>query len=270
MPLARLARGLTEDAEAWLKETALSMAAEHRVRIEAALPERRRWIARGYDHKTAELMARRRLVSGAARRGDAGAQAELAAVREEQGRLVAGKRRGLASLDAEPSLIEAGETAMIAHALVLPTDDPEERRRHDADVEAIAVDFARAHEEAAGAAVGDVSRPALARREGLGDWPGFDLRSRRPAGARGPAEDRAIEVKGRAGSGAVEVSANEWAAACNLRGCYWLYVVFDCATPRPRLVKVRDPFGTLLAKARGSVVVDAAEILSASTDEAGA
>ena len=39
---------------------------------------------------------------------------------------------------------------MIAHALVLPTDDPEERQRHDADVEAIAMDLARAHEEAAG------------------------------------------------------------------------------------------------------------------------
>ena len=155
-------------------------------------------ITRGYDHKTAELMARRRRVSGEARRGDAGAQAELAVVREEQRRLVAEKRRALASLDGEPSQIEPGETTMIAHALVVPTHDPEERQRHDADVEAIAMDLARAHEEAAGAAVRDVSRPPLARREGLGDWPGFDLRSLRPAGAHGPAEDRAVEVKGRA------------------------------------------------------------------------
>jgi hypothetical protein len=113
-----------------------------------------------------------------------------------------------------------------------------------------------------------VSRPALARREGLGDWPGFDLRSLRPAGALGPAEDRAIEVKGRAGTGAVEVSANEWAKACNLQKRYWLYVVYDCATPRPRLVKVRDPFGRLLATAKGSVVIAESEILSATTGEA--
>ena len=270
VPLARLARELTENADEWLKETALRMAAEHRECIKTSLPERRRWTARGYDHKTAELMARRRRASGEARQGDVGAQEELAAVREEQRRLVVEKRCGLASLEEEPSLIEPGETAMIAHALVVPTDDPEERQRHDAEVEAIAMNLARAHEEAAGATVRDVSRSVLARREGLGDWPGFDLRSLRPAGARGPAVERAIEVKGRAGSGAVEVSENEWAAACNLRGRYWLYVVFDCATPRPRLVKVRDPFGRLLAKAKGSVIITESEILSATAGEVNA
>ena len=270
VPLARLARELTENAEEWLKETALGMAARHRARIEDSLPERRRWVARGYDHKTAELMARRRRVTGEARDGDADAQAELAAVREEQRRLVAEKRRGLASLESGASLIEPGDTAMIAHALVVPTDDPEERQRHDAEVEAIAMGLARVHEEAAGATVRDVSRPVLARREGLGDWPGFDLRSLRPAGAHGPTVDRAIEVKGRAGSGAVEVSENEWAAACNLRDRYWLYVVFDCGTPRPRLVKVRDPFGRLLARAKGSVVITESEILSATAGEANA
>ena len=268
VPLARLARGLTENANEWLKETALGMAAKHRARIEDSLPERRRWIARGYDHKTVELMARRRRVTGEARDGDADAQAELAVVREEQRRLVAEKRRGLALLEAEPSLIEPGDTAMIARALVVPTGDPEDRQRHDAEVEAIAMGLARAHEEAAGATVRDVSRPVLARREGLGDWPGFDLRSLRPADAQGPAVDRAIEVKGRAGSGAVEVSENEWAAACNLRDRYWLYVVFDCGTPRPRLVKVRDPFGRLLATAKGSVVITESEILSATAGEA--
>ena len=66
----------------------------------------------------------------------------------------------------------------------------------------------------------------------------------------------------------MEVSENEWAAACNLRDRYWLYVVFDCGTPRPRLVKVRDPFGRLLARAKGSVVITESEILSATAGEA--
>ena len=159
---------------------------------------------------------------------------------------------------------------MIAHALVLPTDAPEERQRHDADVETIAMGLASAYEEAAGSAVRDVSRPALARGEGLGDSPGFDLRSMRSPDRHGSADVRAIEVKGRAKSGAVEVTENGWVEACNLRDRYWLYVVFDCATPQPRLVKVKDPFGRLLAKAKGSVIIAAAEIQSASTDEAGA
>ena len=265
VPLARLARGLTDDAEEWLRESALSRwVQECRARIEEGLPERLQWTARGYDYKTAELMVRRRRAGDEARRGDSRMQAELAIVKEAQSRLAMERKRRLALLEAEPSLIEPGRAEMIAHVVVVPTVDPEERERHDAAVEAIAMRLARAHEEAAGATVRDVSRPALARREGLGDWPGFDLRSLRPTGALGPAEDRAIEVKGRAGTGAVEVSANEWAKACNLRERYWLYVVYDCATPQPRLAKVRDPFGRLLATAKGSVVIAESEILSAS------
>ena len=73
-----------------------------------------------------------------------------------------------------------------------------------------------------------MSQPDQARRAGLTDWPGFDLLSDHPDGER-----RCIEVKGRAAGGSVEVSDNEWAKACNLRDEYWLYVVYDCATPPP-------------------------------------
>ena len=120
----------------------------------------------------------------------------------------------------------------------------------------------RSYEKRFGAEVQDVSRPELARRAGLTDWPGFDLLSRRTEGER-----RAIEVKGRAGTGGIEMSDNEWAKACNLRDEYWLYVVFDCATPHPRLVRVRDPFAKLLVRSRESIayiinpraVIEAAE-----------
>jgi len=58
------------------------------------------------------------------------------------------------------------------------------------------------------------------------------------------------------------VSSNEWAKAANLRDGYWLYVVYDCATPAPRLVRVQDPFGALLAKAKGSVLLHPRDILA--------
>ena len=118
----------------------------------------------------------------------------------------------------------------------MPTDDPEDKKRFDAEVEAIAVKVAWAFEEAAGAVVKDVSRPHLARAAGLEDNPGFDLFST-PARRR----DRGVEVKGRAGIGEVELSENEWPKACNQRERYWLYVVFDCGTPHPRLLRVQDP-----------------------------
>jgi len=119
--------------------------------------------------------------------------------------------------------------------------------------------LARAFEEAAGAMVKDVHTPALARAAGLPENPGFDLLSIRPGNDR-----RCIEIKGRAETGAVEVTMNEWARACNMRDQYWLYAVFDCATPNPRLLRVPDPFGRLLAKAKGSVLIEASEISCAS------
>ena len=69
---------------------------------------------------------------------------------------------------------------------------------------------------------------------------------------RSDGEVRSIEVKGRAGRGAIQMEANEWKQACHLGGRYWLYVVFDCATPAPRLVRVRDPFDKLLANRHSS------------------
>ncbi len=53
----------------------------------------------------------------------------------------------------------------------------------------------------------------------------------------------------------VEVTANEWAKACNMRQGYWLYAVYNCDTPTPRLARVQDPFTILLAKAKGSVLI---------------
>jgi len=138
----------------------------------------------------------------------------------------------------------------------VPTDDPDDKKRFDAEVEAIAVKIAWAFESAAGAVVRDVSKPALARAAGLVDNPGFDLLSHRAKEGQ-----RGIEVKGRAGVGDIELTENEWVKACNERGRYWLYVVFDCGTSHPRLLRVRDPFGKLVVKAKGSVRIDGAAIL---------
>jgi hypothetical protein len=76
-------------------------------------------------------------------------------------------------------------------------------------------------------------------------------------------EERAIEVKGRACVGEIELTENEWSRACNLRDRYWLYVIFDCGTPNPRLFRVQDPFYSLIATAKGGVIIDEGEVLRA-------
>ena len=244
VPLARRADDLTSTAREWIAGDALvDLVDEHRMRIEQSLPERLDWLARGCDHRSAELIAKRKRVRDRARAGDANAMAELDRVKTEQRRLAADKERSLELLRLEPTLVVAGDAEMVAHALVLPTHEREDKEHHAALVEDIAMRVAQAHEEAMGAAVHDVSRPELAHKVGLGDWPGFDLLSEPPAGDR-----RNIEVKGRAGTGDIKLSENEWTKACNLRDSYWLYAVYDCATPKPRLVRVRDPFAKLLAK----------------------
>lgn len=261
--LAVNAPKLKDQAEAFTVErVARDMATHRRQGLLATLPERERFIQRGFDYQEAELATARLKLSEKARSGNAAAAKALADVKEQQRSIAERRRLALATLRREPELVAPGGVTFLAHALVVPSTDPEDRKRHDAEVERVAIDLARAFEEAAGATVRDVSTPALARAAGLTDNPGFDLLAIYESGER-----RAIEVKGRAGTGDVEVSSNEWARAANLRGGYWLYAVYDCATPAPRLSRVRDPFGTLLAKAKGSVLIsvrevnDAAEVL---------
>src|SRR5205807_7803067 len=110
------------------------------------------------------------------------------------------------ALRRESDLIESQEIKFLAHALVVPSSDPEDRKRHDAEVELIAVRIASDYERYHGWTPRDVSKQPLARVAGLNDNPGFDILSTRPAfgatSARSTVyEERAIEVKGRVGIG---------------------------------------------------------------------
>ncbi len=251
VPLAALARRMMPDATAYTRDViAEGLAQNHRQRLIDAMPRRLEFLTRGFDYQAAELASVRARLTPKARSGDQRALSELSKVRERQRGLAASREERMETLKAEAEQIRSGEVEFLAHALVIPAYDTEDIERYDADVEAVAVEVATAYEEGLGARVEDVSRPELARRAGLTDWPGFDLRSHWPASDLGNQEERAIEVKGRAGTSQVELSANEWAMACNLGKRYWLYVVFDCATPNPRLVRVRDPFGRLLMRGR--------------------
>lgn len=218
------------------------------------------FISRGFDYQDADLAAARAKMAEKACGGDPKAKVELTKIKERQRLLARNKEEALETVRREPDLIVADDVVFLAHALVVPSSDPEDRKRHDAEVEAIAMRVALGHEGARGVSAKDVSKPDLARAAGLTDYPGFDILSR-----KGP-DERGIEVKGRAATGDVELTENEWSRAINLRERYWLYVVFDCASPQPRLVRVQDPF-KLFAKARGGVIIDDRDILAvAETD----
>jgi len=258
--LAVTADDMLEQARAYLIErVARQMALDRRETLRQTINEREAFIRKGYAYQEAELATARAKQSEKARAGNKRAQAELNRIKEQQRDLSRRRELAITILHREPELIAPTPIRFIAHALVVPSTDPIDREQHDANVERVAMDLAWAWEESEGAVVKDVHKPDLAVAAGLPPHPGFDLLSIRPNGER-----RGIEVKGRAATGEVEMEDNEWARACNMREDYWLYTVFDCASPNPRLLRVQDPFTKLLVKAKGAVRISAREITAVS------
>ncbi|MBV8676305.1 MAG: DEAD/DEAH box helicase, partial [Planctomycetaceae bacterium] len=121
-----------------------------RERLES-LPSRMDFVSRGFEYQDSELAQARGKLRDKAVAGDPRAKGELTKIKDRQKALAARREDALASLRREPDLIGAAEVAYLAHALVVPTEDPEDMWQHDAEVEAIAVKVTWAFEEAAGA-----------------------------------------------------------------------------------------------------------------------
>jgi superfamily II DNA or RNA helicase len=263
VPFAKTIATSCEQAKAYaLSHIAETIAQQHRQALQSTLSSREMFIEHGFTYQAAELAQVRVRLTERVNAGDSRARAEVTKIKARQKGLLARKAEALAVLRREPELILPGAVIFLAHALVVPSDDLEEGKWYDTTVETIAVKWARAFEEALGASVRDVSTPQLALEAGLSEWPGFDLLARRPSGM-----ELAIEVKGRAGIGDVELSENEYIKACNLRDCYWLYVVFECTKSVPRLLRIQDPFGKLIVRARGNVVIDDRDIFAVAEPE---
>jgi hypothetical protein len=254
-----MAENLKEKAREFIKNNiGLSLVEQHRILFAQLLPSRIDFINRGFDYQIAELAMIRNRLAEKARTGNVRAKVEVEKVKVRQRSLQALKETKLTELKRELDMITIGSVDFLAHALVIPADKPEEQKRYNAQVEEVAMRVATVYEESLGAKVKDVHKPELARLAGLSDWPGFDLLSIRSANTI-----LAIEVKGRADTGEVELSENEWAKAINLRDKYWLYVVYNCASHNPKLLRIQDPFGKLLFRQKGSYVIDKNSILEA-------
>lgn len=257
---ARMARMLTEDAGRYLREVeGVRAVQEQRDRLMTDLPERRRLVGIGFGQQEVELLRRRKTLKEAVEAGRGQASMEFTAVKSQLSALSAQRVARFAALDAAPDAVTHGEVHFIAHALIIPSIDAADREQYEEQIETTAMRFAMAYEQSFGAQVRDVSKPALARLAGLGDAPGFDLLSAH-SGAATIEQRRCIEVKGRAGSGDVILTDNEWAKAANLRKQYWLYVVTGCASASPRLLRVRDPFGCLTGTTKGGFALSLGDL----------
>ena len=246
------------------QDVATKLSALQRMNAANRLQETEDYLKRAFDYQESELAAARKRYSDKAREGNRAAGVELERIKQQQRTVAERRTQALLQARREVELIQPGTVEILATALVQPSQDPEDIKARDIEVERIAMEVSVAFEAARGADVRDVSTPPKAKLAGLGDYPGFDLFSRRNTGD--VLEERGIEVKGRVGVGEIELTENEWARACNLRDKYWLYAVFDCGGNQPRLFRVQDPFANLIAKARGSVVIGYGDIVRSGSE----
>jgi SNF2 family DNA or RNA helicase len=102
----------------------------------------------------------------------------------------------------------------------------------DPEIERIAIEQVIASERARGCMVESVESENR----------GFDLISRKPhpEDPKTAIEVRFIEVKGRAHTGEIALTTNEYNTAKRLKKDFWLYVVFHCAS-QPSLNIIQDP-----------------------------
>lgn len=205
-------------------------------------------LARGYDFIASDLAKDRGDLARRVREGDEVAMPALDDVRNRQRQLEEEKTQSLLYEERRADRMEIINLERIAVALVVPDPSPAIREAYDRNIEEMAVRIARNFEvDRYKARVYDVSSPHLAR--------GYDLESHRANG-----EKVVIEVKGRAGRGAVQLTENEWPTAANVRDRYWLYVVVDCAT-NPTLYRVQDPAFKLAVKTRQSFTINLGDII---------
>jgi superfamily II DNA or RNA helicase/transcriptional regulator with XRE-family HTH domain len=234
----RHARALAESH--FLQQVRTGLRAESETRLED--------LARGFDLRAAELAEQRGEYARKTREGDTAAQARLAEVKTQQAQSQEERAAILLREQRRADLLEIVSFERIAVGLVIPDDSPETQEAYDRNIETMAIRIARNFEvDRFNARVIDVSAPHLAR--------GYDLESHRANG-----EIVAIEVKGRADRGQIQLTENEWPTAINVRDRYWLYVVVDCVK-NPVLYRVQDPAFKLAVKTRQSFTVNFGDIL---------
>ncbi|MCW4015126.1 MAG: DUF3883 domain-containing protein, partial [Candidatus Bathyarchaeota archaeon] len=122
----------------------------------------------------------------------------------------------------------------IAH--VVPSLHVEAAMKSDKEVERAGMEVAMRFEIGEGRFPEDVSSENL----------GFDIRSRDIDGK----VVRYIEVKARAGTGAVALSQNEWFKAQRLNKDFYLYAIMNACTNKKSLFIINDPVANLTSVER--------------------
>jgi hypothetical protein len=134
---------------------------------------------------------------------------------------------------------------VVGVARILPAPVDGDDMQGDPETEAVAMGVAIAYEQEHERRPEDVSAAKV----------GYDIRSTEaePGRRDGDGAVRYIEVKGRAQTGPIALTPNEWLMAQRLGADYWLYVVEECRA-EPRLFTIQNPAAVLQPEERVEVV----------------
>jgi hypothetical protein len=237
-------------AERWLRvHRSTDLVGQHRARRRRELEIRREYLERSFYELEKRRRARWAELAAKVAAGDDSyrlARDEALRQMDETERRREQKLAELAHLE----VLRPGPATFVGSAVVLPLgeSDVASVARRDRTAEHRAVEIALAYERAHGwepEYIGDDR-----------DGSGFDIRSTRTRPDGGPPDVRRIEVKGHLGSDAAcLLTPNEWTQARRHGDSFWLYVVTDCSTHTPQLLRVQNPHAKLGRRARTLTVV---------------
>ncbi len=214
------------------------------------IPERVAQLRTAYNLRRSELRRQRRLLKEEVAKAVPAAASKLQRCDTELSQIDEHSRQAEAERQTSVARLRLSTPTLYVQALVLPRPPEQAVARRDAQAEAVALAEVMRQEEAEGAIdIEDVSAPHLKA--------GFDLKVTRADGTV-----RSVEVKGRSGKGAVEMTVNESIQAGNHCDRYWLYVVDNCDTV-PTFYRIFHPFERLIAQQTGAVRIHASQIKAA-------
>jgi superfamily II DNA or RNA helicase len=229
----------TEDIQAWAYEeiTEKQLAQVREERIEEC-DIRREYLNTAFTDLILELQEELNTLQQAELFGESNAE-ERERLRLRIEELKARKVERLKELDLMMKL-SSNLPDVLTQAVILPPIPDEEQKREaaskgvpmqrDDEVEAIAMEVAMRFEQGRGWTPVDVSR----------DGEHYDIRSESPSG-----EKRFIEVKGRAGTGAIVLTGPELDKLRQLADRAWLYIATYCKSEQPLLRIIQDPIPSL-------------------------
>jgi len=160
--------------------------------------------------------------------------------KEDQKKRYDSSKRELEDLIRKESSLTMSMPSFVGIVRVLPTSQVQDAMKRDEEVERLGMEVVMAFERDAGRVLEDVSKENL----------GFDIRSKSKDG-----KARYIEVKARAGVGAVALTQNEWFKAQRLADDYYLYVVWNVRKdPKASPLVILNPAANLVVDEKVEIV----------------